>query len=46
MRAISPFHPRLETSALGDDAVVVGAVSTALLAAGDRLFARGEGDVA
>jgi len=37
---LSPFHPRIEVSALGEDAELVGAVSMALDAAQDRLFAR------
>jgi len=36
----SPFRPRVEVSALGDDAVLHGAVATALGAAQDRLFFR------
>ncbi len=43
LRDISPFHPRLEVSALGDDAQVHGAVALALQAAQDRLFARSGG---
>jgi predicted NBD/HSP70 family sugar kinase len=42
LRAISPFHPRVEASALGEDAAVLGAVASALHSAQDRLFARGE----
>jgi predicted NBD/HSP70 family sugar kinase len=38
--AISPFAPRLATSELGEDAVVHGAVVTALEAARDQLFTR------
>jgi predicted NBD/HSP70 family sugar kinase len=38
LRALSPRRPRLLTSALGDDAVLQGAVATALAAAQDRLF--------
>ncbi len=41
LRAISPFRPRLARSALGEDAVLHGAVSTALAAAQDLLFPRG-----
>jgi predicted NBD/HSP70 family sugar kinase len=37
---LSPFRPRVEVSALGDDAVLHGAVATALGAAQDRLFFR------
>ena len=42
LRAISPFHPRVEVSSLGEDAAVLGAVASALQSAQDRLFARGE----
>jgi predicted NBD/HSP70 family sugar kinase len=38
LRALSPLRPRLVASALGDDAVLEGAVATALAAAQDRLF--------
>jgi predicted NBD/HSP70 family sugar kinase len=38
LRALSPLRPRLEVSVLGDDAVLHGAVATALAAAQDRLF--------
>ncbi len=37
---LSPFRPRVEVSALGEDAELVGAVSMALQAAQERLFAR------
>ena len=37
---LSPFHPRVEVSALGEDAELVGAVSMALEAAQEQLFAR------
>jgi predicted NBD/HSP70 family sugar kinase len=40
---LSPFHPAVEVSALGEDAGLVGAVSMALRAAQDRLFARSSG---
>jgi predicted NBD/HSP70 family sugar kinase len=40
LRAISPFRPRLAQSALGEDAVLRGAVGAALTAAQDRVFAR------
>ncbi len=40
LAAISPFHPRVVVSALGEEAVLHGAVATALDAARDRLFAR------
>jgi predicted NBD/HSP70 family sugar kinase len=38
LRALSPLRPRLAASALGDDAVLHGAVATALEIAQDRLF--------
>jgi len=38
LRELSPLRPRLAASALGDDAVLQGAVATALAAAQDRLF--------
>jgi predicted NBD/HSP70 family sugar kinase len=38
LRALSPLRPRLAASALGDDAVLQGAVATALEIAQDRLF--------
>ena len=41
LRALSPFHPRLAVSALGDEAVLSGAVSVALEAAQQHLFDRG-----
>ena len=40
LRAISPFLPRLEMSALGEDAELHGAVALSLQAAQDQLFAR------
>jgi predicted NBD/HSP70 family sugar kinase len=40
LAAISPFHPNVVVSALGEEAVLNGAVATALDAARDRLFAR------
>jgi predicted NBD/HSP70 family sugar kinase len=40
LRQLSPFRPRIVVSALGDDAVLDGAVATALEAARDRLFSR------
>ena len=40
LREISPFRPRLAISQLGDDAVLHGAVSTALGAAQEQLFTR------
>ena len=38
LRALSPLHPRLAVSALGEDAVLQGAVATALALAQSRLF--------
>jgi predicted NBD/HSP70 family sugar kinase len=38
LRALSPLRPRLTASALGEDAVLQGAVATALAAAQDWLF--------
>jgi len=43
LKAISPFHPRIESSGLGVDAELHGAVSLALEAAQDRLFTRSSG---
>lgn len=43
LRAISPFSPRIESSQLGEDAELTGAVAFALAAARERLFDRGEG---
>ncbi len=40
LREISPFRPRVVRSALGEDAVLHGAVSTALASAQERLFPR------
>ncbi|HET9722321.1 MAG TPA: ROK family transcriptional regulator [Actinomycetota bacterium] len=40
LRGISPFLPRIEVSALGDDATVTGAVAMALAAARERLYSR------
>ena len=40
LREISPFHPRIEVSALGEDAELQGAVALALRSAQDRLFER------
>jgi predicted NBD/HSP70 family sugar kinase len=45
LHGISPFHPRVEVSALGEDATIQGAVSMALHAAQEQLFARGEAGV-
>lgn len=41
VRALSPFAPRIEVSALGDEAEVLGAVWMALQSAREALFARG-----
>ncbi len=43
LHALSPFHPRIEVSALGEDAELHGAVATALQAAQDHLFSRRRG---
>jgi predicted NBD/HSP70 family sugar kinase len=40
LRKVSPFHPRIDVSALGEDAELHGAVATALSAAQDQLFQR------
>jgi len=40
LREISPFRPRIVVSALGGDAVLHGAVATALETARDRLFSQ------
>lgn len=40
LRQLLPFRPRLAISALGEDAVVRGAVATALDVARDRVFTR------
>ena len=40
LRAFSPFRPRIEPSALGEEAELMGAVSLALGAAQERLFSR------
>jgi len=42
LRRLSPFRPRLAVSELGSEAVLDGAVATALDAAQDRLFSRGD----
>jgi predicted NBD/HSP70 family sugar kinase len=42
LQAVSPFHPRIETSILREEATLYGSVSMALQAAQDQLFARGE----
>ena len=40
LRSLSPFRPRIAVSQLGDEAVLRGAVATALAAAQDQLFNR------
>jgi predicted NBD/HSP70 family sugar kinase len=40
LKEISPFRPRLETSVLGEEAELQGAVAMALRTAQDRLFSR------
>ena len=40
LRRLSPFHPRVEVSALGEDAVLTGAIATALAEARRQLFTR------
>jgi predicted NBD/HSP70 family sugar kinase len=40
LSSLSPLHPRVEVSALGEDGPVLGAVAMALRSAQDRLFAR------
>ena len=42
LAALSPFTPRLAVSQLGEEAVLAGAVATALATAQDRLFSRHE----
>ena len=42
LRSLSPFHPRIEISSLGEDAELNGAVATALHEAQDQLFARAD----
>ena len=41
LRLLVPFRPRLAVSQLGEEAVLAGAVATALEAAQERLFSRG-----
>ncbi len=43
LRKRSRFRPRIEVSALGEEAAVLGAVAMALRSAQDRLFARARG---
>jgi predicted NBD/HSP70 family sugar kinase len=40
LKTLSPFRPRVEVSALGEDAVLHGAVATALADAQNRVFSR------
>jgi predicted NBD/HSP70 family sugar kinase len=40
LRQISPFRPRIEISQLGEEAVLSGALATALAAAQERVFSR------
>jgi len=42
LRGILPFHPRIEVSSLGEEAELRGAIATALRAAQERLFRRGD----
>ena len=42
LHAVSPFRPQVETSVLREEATLYGAVSMALQAAQEQLFARGE----
>ena len=42
LAAVSPFHPPVVVSALGEEAVLQGAIATALEAARDRLFSRSQ----
>ncbi len=42
LATLTPFRPRVEVSALGEDAELTGAVSTALQAAQEQLFARAD----
>jgi predicted NBD/HSP70 family sugar kinase len=43
LRSLSPFHPRIEVSALGEEAELRGAVAMALSSAQEQLFSRGLG---
>jgi predicted NBD/HSP70 family sugar kinase len=43
LRSISPFEPRIEVSALGEEAELQGAVATSLQAAQEQVFRRGDG---
>jgi hypothetical protein len=40
LRQLLPFRPRVAISALGDDAVLLGALAVALEAAREQVFAR------
>lgn len=42
LAAVSPFHPPVVVSALGEEAVLQGAIATALEAARHRLFSRSQ----
>ena len=44
LKLLTPFRPRLAVSQLGEEAVLTGAVASALAAAQDRLFTRTGGD--
>ena len=46
LRQLLPFRPRVLVSALGEDAVLRGAIATALAVARDRVFSRSPGRVA
>ncbi len=46
VHGLSPFQPRVEVSALAEDAEVTGAVAMALEAAQDQLFSRTPGEAA
>jgi predicted NBD/HSP70 family sugar kinase len=43
LRQLLPFRPRVMVSALGEDAVLRGAIATALAVARDRVFSRSPG---
>jgi predicted NBD/HSP70 family sugar kinase len=43
LRRLLPFRPRLVVSALGDEAVLQGAIATALEVARERVFHRAPG---
>jgi len=46
LKQLLPFRPRVVVSALGEDAVLRGAVATALAVARDRVFSRAPGRLA